>query len=698
MPADPSVTPPGGPPPIQDVNIRTFDEAALADFTNAVRAANEGLVQAQTGMRQSRPTVGEVSATGTSASASVATAAVSTNMSGPGGQSSPQGLDDHAQDSTSDPTQSPSRVRTTLHSMATRTPTVLPGADDPTRVQQFAAAAGKLPLVSPLATTAYKMSGNVSEGLSFALANHVLPAISASNAATLGMATLNPYTAQAMGTSSGLPASSTALNIPLGPLGNFGVQVPFGGTAYSATMANTFQALSQGFGTAGLSSSDITNTQGILAAGGFPTNSGGLGGFVIPPTSGMATPTGPGTTAMDADALAKVLNAFQTKGGPNYVPGLDPQFAGEQAMNFVRNGQASIRQVIDAFSGLDASARKAGLSVNDMAQQVASAGEQLQAMGPVTSVQGFTAARTFSDVTGMAPSLMPQLMQNGIIQGQMIAATGLPPTMLPGAAASNPSLVPQATESAINMMNQAFKGQFQPLQQHFGGPNGFTLTQSAQDQTDEMAAAALNMPLDQYKRMKSNQKQVALQGSISSALQGMTQRLSQIQQQPGQDTGAVNALFSTKAGPGVNLSDVLHYARQPASGVSPADVRNIQSEDAKPAQKIRDLQQLLRDSRNARVAPNSTNKVYVGFTGLADKVLRQVMSGSSNPVADANAKTARQGGSPNVGDFLKDRAVDAGKYLENLTPVPNVEHAPGEIADAANTVGNAASDAWNAIP
>jgi hypothetical protein len=662
-----------------DIQFSLMDRDALENFTNTLAQASADLAEAKGGVRSTPPSPHEAAAPVPGRSEGASVAQPSPIIDGSGGTSSAAQPGTNVRSIQNVPSatdKTPEDAYRGLNPLGggqldfASTYPFLQQARQQDALQQesqpggpLAAMAGRLPIVGSTVSGALN-ANSIGEGLSFAMANHVFPAIASSQALQIGTTGINPFAASQLGYEQGLTGGST---IGVGP---FQMQLPTGPAA-SSGFADVLHSITTGATTGGLSTGQIFSNEQILHAVGAANYPSAI---TAPSNQAGSVPIGPGTTAEDFNAMRSLMETIQKprdEGGLE-VKGLDPQILGEQIMNMTRYGNATQQQVLDAFNGLGEAARSANLSINDFAQQVTGAADALQQMGPVTNVQAFQAAMDFSSSTHLPPASMSALMQSPLIQGQMIGQTGLPPALLPGAVASDPSLLPNATLHTINMLSDTFKNQFQPQVQHFGGPQGFTIRQSSSAQGDEMAAQTAGIPLDEFKRLRRTAAQTKADAPLTAGVSALEDRIKQITNATGgvgsQYAAAISALEHGH-GKGIDFQDLIQLAQRPHSGIDPADIKRIRDETTPQggeAGKAEEISRLIKQARPGNISPDP-NKQYIGFTGYAEKVLRQVMGNSTNTTMDQARKAQSQGGPKSTSQYLHDQPTDPRGYLDAAT-------------------------------
>jgi hypothetical protein len=86
---------------------------------------------------------------------------------------------------------------------------------------------------------------------------------------------------------------------------------------------------------------------------------------------------------------------------------------------------ATVDQVTEQLDHLGDSAKNARMTLDEYSQALNAAGEAMEPLG-VTHLRGVQRARAFSDITGMPPQALPEMLQNPMVQGFTMAQGILP--------------------------------------------------------------------------------------------------------------------------------------------------------------------------------------------------------------------------------------------------------------------------------
>jgi hypothetical protein len=195
--------------------------------------------------------------------------------------------------------------------------------------------------------------------------------------------------------------------------------------------------------------------------------------------------------------------------------GMAPQVMAE-FLGAIRTGTASFHNVREELEGLAPAARAAQMNLDQFAQQAAAVGEANQSMGG-TFRGGVTKATDFSLATGLPPDRAAQLMQNPFVQGMMLSQSGLPPQIsgaLGPSAFSNS--VYSAADLAYGMYRKSFRDTRTPIKDVHGNVVGYE-TLTGDRQARAMAAQTLGMDLEEFDKLRRNERQSKAASSLLGA-------------------------------------------------------------------------------------------------------------------------------------------------------------------------------------
>jgi hypothetical protein len=395
----------------------------------------------------------------------------------------------------------------------------------------------------------------------------------------------------------------------------------------------------------------------------------------------------PGINGDQARAIAENLTGLGWSGedfhnlafnavAPLVRQGQDPNVITPIIDQALRNGQNSIRDIVDTFNDLGTAAQAARLPLSEMTQGVESFSQAAEAAGG-TRLGGIQSGIEFTRATGMAPQIGSALMQNPIVQATAMRTLGILPQemgSLTGGELSNVST--QALEMAMQLSAPLNR----PTVEHTPGGNitipGFT-HQIAR------AAQMLGITTDQARRMWQQRSQAPARAQAEDMLTqfGAEARQARAAEQrahnrhiqdnvppvPGafkqngkwyinstvaggqgqpielNTSGTVENAFRTQletgGSPHDNFINWDEASRQLLkAGLTQNQVTQL-SHINDPVSRARSAEGMLSQLSKARVPDASSQQVRVAFTGLAEKFFRQV--GMDQSKLNANA-----GGTP----------------------------------------------------
>lgn len=204
-------------------------------------------------------------------------------------------------------------------------------------------------------------------------------------------------------------------------------------------------------------------------------------------------------------------------------PGLVKNFFGQ-----LRTGSSNFKDVNNQLESLAIAAKGAGLNINQMAEQVAAAGEFNQSIGG-TFASGAGKATAFTNATGLPADRYAKLMQNPLVSGMISAQTGLPPQMQ-GLLGTSGSLsgMDQAYKLAKGMsrgIGGSMASSHAIIDPATGKPmigqDGKPVVErtSARDVEDSFAASQLGMNIEEYRKYGHNMKRHQAAGSLEAIIQ-----------------------------------------------------------------------------------------------------------------------------------------------------------------------------------
>ena len=441
------------------------------------------------------------------------------------------------------------------------------------------------------------------------------PIMSATNS---GISLLNPFSAAQSGYASGLPGGSGGwLGLP--------IQQPFG--------AGTIQH----YESTGSSILDAIGTPGYGTAEAIQANN------QLTPAFGWGM--GLGDQRNIKEMLSHMRSAEFEAG---VLKGLPQEAMMSSIDQMVRFGTAGEKEVEESFRGLADTARGARMSLEEFNAGLDQVAEELTHKG-LTFAQGRIAAKNFSATTNMAPQTMSTLMNNGFWQGQAMGMTGLP-LEAQGLVAQNPAMMNSVTAETIRMMESATKGMGWDTEVH---TPGYTKTISGDRVGEQMAAYSMDMTLDQYRAWKDGLKTDEIQGNLYTMVGGYNHDLAKLNHQ--YENNKINEAqwhrrqIALGAGTGkysgeghASWEEIRAQLERPNSGFTPAQIQELSTMDA--SDRAERLKQIAERSAPDRLRDDS--KHMIGFTGLAEKMLKEVLPGYQEKM---QAKRAANRG---VGDAL----------------------------------------------
>lgn len=216
-------------------------------------------------------------------------------------------------------------------------------------------------------------------------------------------------------------------------------------------------------------------------------------------------------------------------------------------------GGESMSQFTQVMSDVVPAARSARMNVEEFNASADQLGETFQNLGG-TYVGGRRAANQFSLLTGMAPQVLQQTMQNQLVQGITFGQTGILPQlqgMLPG------SMLTQQSTNTLGMLVNLFRGGLS--NQHVAVPGGH-MTISAEDQAIALAGQQLGLDREAAFRLYHQQRNISRLGPAQSALDAYQQDIERARNRTGGSgpafRRAVNAINAGRGNSRVSRQDI----------------------------------------------------------------------------------------------------------------------------------------------
>lgn len=502
-------------------------------------------------------------------------------------------------------------------------------------IQKGVAVASKVPGVGGMINSMTDDKGffrmeNVGQAVAFAGANALMN--NAGQALGTTMAVANPLGYAQQGMNNGLAGGDV---VSLGP---FGFRNPFGGEAFSRTAEQAQHIIGTSF-EGGINLGQAANI------GQRWMDHGWLEG------------------SHDFNRLREMEEDIQ-KAHPELQSVLDSGAITSLLDQMMRHGTTSQKDATDAIDDLATAARGARVPLEDMVAGVTQVAEKLSSQG-LTFTQGAQAAIDFTSTTGQHPEVMSMLMDNPMWQTMAMGETQIPVEMQ-GLLAQQPGVFNQITGDMLHQMRRTLGGV--PGTQTVHTP-GVDVKISSRRQTDAAISQATGLPIDTLRDLEKNSKTIETQGYLKTDVKLYDRELNQLRHQfPDQS----NPEFQRRlrqldegtgryAGQAASLQDLETLASKPKSGISPEQWQRVQ--DADPVDRRDMLERIINQNAPDRIA-DQKNRHMIGFTGLAEKMLKEVLPGYAEKTA--NARKVRRGEQASNSEYLNSGQNSLGAALDGL--------------------------------
>lgn len=280
----------------------------------------------------------------------------------------------------------------------------------------------------------------------------------------------------------------------------------------------------------------------------------------------------------------------------------------------LRYGTGSLQQFNQAMQDVGHGARAARMGLDEFHTSMGTYAETAQSHGQ-TFGQGLIDARGFTATTGMSPTVGAGLMNNPLVQSMAMTRYGLLPAqtgLLGGAQQGQLSL--QATDMAMQLTQGFHRATRVPVDPNH--PDGPKMTIDPLDAQYAQAASLLGIPLDEFRQLRRNRRQVASAGAAENALRQFGRDVS--------STRAHHGSLSALETHGLHGGPSWAYIQQQlhAAGVGDKTIHDIHG---MPIEKrAARAQTVLEDAtkrRTGRGIDSKSQHVTVKFTGMAERML-----------------------------------------------------------------------------
>lgn len=297
--------------------------------------------------------------------------------------------------------------------------------------------------------------------------------------------------------------------------------------------------------------------------------------------------------------------------------------------NSVNSTVASFEDLDDIIRTMGETATSAGLEVDEFAQQSIALAEALEDKG-LTFAQGMRAASTFSQTTGLAPGLASSFMEDPYVQMNLMGTTGLLPEHQ-GLGVQQPGAFNQSILESIKQYRGIFGGLNQDTTYTYRGQE-YTL--SGRDADLAMIANQMGVSPEVVQDVWKNRQEIGAETDISQRLFAMRDERSNLLAKAGGDPGDARyqrLMGNLMRGTGryadgklpsmdETIEKLRKYEERGLIKMEESDWEDIEAPQSARSQ-MKAIEKVLAESSRERATP----EVTVGFTGLASKVLRQII-------------------------------------------------------------------------
>lgn len=500
---------------------------------------------------------------------------------------------------------------------------------------------------------------NITQGLIYGAANAVVQP--AQQAMATAEAQINPFAAQRQGISQGYAGGST-----FGPM-----QLPFGGPnagilGLSEAASAHFGALGQAIPSVwqpGISYGETLGVQAGLAQRGWRENSS------------------------DFNRLEDYASFIRT---PEFDQGrlgeLDTELQTGIMDKMFRYGATSEKEFEESMKGLADSAAGARMGLDEFVAGIDQTAEYLQTKG-LTYEEGFNAAKDFSATTDQAPQVMNQLMDNPYWQATAMGKTQIP-VQAQGLIAEHPGVFNDVTMDTIKMWEDTLGGNGVFQDRSVSIAPGVKTTITGKDQAQAMIAERLGFTPDQLQSFKANMKKSAIQGAIKDSAELYDKDASDITRRYKQgeiDIDQYNRLHNQlregtgkyAGGQHASWNELREQITRGQSGISREQLGRLEGLSA--GQRNKEIKKIIEKNAPPRTSEDK-NKSIVSFTGLAEKMLKEVLPSAGGFSDVRRARRAANRGEESLSDYyLRSGGADISGLLESA-------NAPQEQVDMAEAI------------